>query len=353
MTTRDHYIPRFLLRRFAFRATKKGSFLWQFRPGKGPIQVETKNAGVESLFYGDSTTGVESGLSKIETQWAALLNWLDDGGDPNARSQELWRFAWTLGIRTRALREETAATTGSLLRKMAGADSAMVVAGALRTLDQGEGAFWEEAMKSQPPAVAEAIQMALRADPSIKERLLRQIRELVIAHAPSALRTALNLIAARNLSADVANGQIQGLTKLLAQPSAEVDKFAPPHWSVLRFGANEVVLGDVVTFTIGPQEAVGATARFKADLEAIYVPISHERVLVGSKVDAPALALDAINRASAGLSREALFTARNTQAEAALAATIGSIDAIMSESEKQDLANDAWRDLGTKPHGEA
>ena len=151
MNKRNHYVPQLLLRRFASRGTKKGDCVWVFRKEEPPFETETKNAGVESFFYGDPSSGVEGSLSTVETKWAQLLEWLDSGAHPAARAAELWRLAWVLGMRTRAIRTELTATVQNLLARFASTDDTRRIAAVSRLFDSHFERFWTAHVAALPP----------------------------------------------------------------------------------------------------------------------------------------------------------------------------------------------------------
>jgi hypothetical protein len=346
---RNHYIPRVLLRRFAFRETAKGqAYLWQLAKDGRVVQLETKNAGVESFFYGDPSTGIEDGLARVETEWSRLLGQLDQAGCVNNLPSDLWRFAWLLGIRTRAVREHWSGTARALLASMAATETKTMVDGLNREFDRTIEQNWESVLSQLPGDKRDAVRNAVEADPALKARLLEQVRAQVAKTMPDLFRVVLGSVASKAVAGGAGQGQIKGLSKLLSTDVAPVDALAPESWTVLSFPPQSVVLGDGVTFTVGPKGQVGSVGRFKEDLEAVYVPISHERVLVGCRRGTVPLDVEAINAASACLSSDVIFAARNSEIEQDLAARVGSVEPMLSDVERSEVLDDVWRDFGRK-----
>ncbi|MCC7399499.1 MAG: DUF4238 domain-containing protein [Planctomycetes bacterium] len=339
---RNHYIPRLLLRRFAFRETSKGqAYLWMLSKDKA-VEVESKNAGVASHFYGDPDNNVEDDLADVEAGWRGLLNEVDSGtNNLEHRRTDIWRFAWLLGMRTQASRGHFSAAVEKLLAEMATGATTTGIWCTSPFVERTIEEEWTRALANVPVERRETI----GNDSSLKREMLAAAREHFDAHAAALVRH-LREAGIGGAIAGVTQGQIRGMKALLAQPDAPIDKFAPESWSVLSFAPHSVILGDGVVFTVGQDGLVGSVGRFKDDLEAIYVPVSHHQVLVGFRRGVSLLDVDAVNEASARLSRDYILASRNTSYETALRLQIGSAEPLISEAERVDLLASVWRDLG-------
>ncbi len=345
---RNHHIPRLLLRRFAFRANKKTAYLWQFRKDASPVEVETRNAGVESFFYGVPETGIEDKLADLETNWSSLLADLDAGADLASRSESLRRFVWILAFRTRALRAHFAAAATHLVNEMASVEPATMASVFLREFDKNIAERIEGALALFPKAEPDAIREALRHDPTGKQQLLEQVRGQLPAIVPHAA-ALLRLVAERALPDGAARGQLSGLTKILGTDQNPPGAFDPAFWSTLHLEPHAIVLGDGVVVAVGPGKELGAIGRFGKDWQEVYVPIAHDRVLVGRHDEGrPTLDAAAINDASVGLSHESFFAARNSEVERGLARRIGTLEPMLTADEGRRLASDSWRQLGER-----
>ena len=69
---RHHYIPRFLLARFASQRQEEKSWVWQISTDRA-IEISTKDAAVSKHFYGQDSS-IEDGLVPLETGYAATLS---------------------------------------------------------------------------------------------------------------------------------------------------------------------------------------------------------------------------------------------------------------------------------------
>ena len=90
---RNHYIPRMLLNRFASRTEGKKHWIWQTGQDGQSREISTRDAAVGSLFYGESSTGVERALSEVESRIATVLRRLDEAGESLSEfAPEIRRF---------------------------------------------------------------------------------------------------------------------------------------------------------------------------------------------------------------------------------------------------------------------
>lgn len=204
---------------------------------------------------------------------------------------------------------------------------------------------WEQTLAQFPEEQRVSIRNALNSNQSIKAMVLAGIRKQVSSLAPDLFRKLLGAVTTDSILTGAAKGQVKGLSGILTA-AAPFDRLAPESWTVVSFPSHSVVLGDVVSFTVGPDGQNGTVGRFKEDLEAIYLPISHERVLVGHRKTTPLLDLDSINRASASLSSNVIFAARSTETERALTGLIGSTAPMLSDDERDEVVDNVWRNFG-------
>lgn len=115
---RNHYVPRFLLKRFSSRSQGKKSWIWQVSHEDDPVEISTRDAAVTRDFYGGPSSGVEDAFATAETRFADVLAAIESGDSPQLHQKELREFIWTLVVRTRAFRQQFAQFSGDLLEKV-------------------------------------------------------------------------------------------------------------------------------------------------------------------------------------------------------------------------------------------
>jgi Protein of unknown function (DUF4238) len=105
-TKNQHYLPRFLLNRFASRSKGEEYFTWCFHKGRNPYEPNTKGIAAERFFYGKSTeTSIEAELGIREDDYSTLLREVSSTGNIKAdQALKLAELIANLLIRTRHLR---------------------------------------------------------------------------------------------------------------------------------------------------------------------------------------------------------------------------------------------------------
>jgi hypothetical protein len=347
---RNHYVPQFLLRRFASRGNRKRHWVWQFRSGAGPIEVMTKNAAVSTYFYGQPETGVEDAFANLEGKQAALLCDLEAGQDPNERAQELRVFVWSMSFRTRALRIQFADTAVRAIEQMMAADGKTITEAFGREIANNFDHHLDEVLAKLPPAQRALIRKML-AQPGASEAAREHVLGEIEAAVP--MVEAMLEQASGGMQDAAESGHVKGLMKAFAEGKQVPDRFEVSHWSIERFDANSVVLGDGVVFAAGPDGDLGALGKFTKDFAAVYAPIGHDRVLVGKREEGtPTLGIDEVNVASVQHSLDTFFASRRTDVEVKLAEEIATGEPILSDEELRRIAGDSWKSLGEPRSGD-
>ncbi len=338
---RNHYIPQFLLRRFASRQEQGRSWLWQFRPGQAPTEVVTKDAAVSKFFYGDPETGIEESLAVLEGKQASLLRELDSGANPSDFDQHLLRFVWFLAFRTRSLRHHFAHTAKRGLAELASIDQAKMASLFAAKARSEPDSYILPILDRLPPSLAHLRTplLALLRSKVHQDEFLQEIAKAVV-QVPHILAMIAN-----QAEEAAAKGQVRALKQILDESWNVPTTFRIAQWSVRRFASSSVILGDGGTFAINPAGEVGTVGRFSSTFTALYAPISHECVLIGHRDECPPLSLNEINAASARLSFDTFFASRNTAAEQAMVNLVGTGEPVLSEDDIQRVVAESWGSL--------
>ena len=341
---RNHYVPQFLLRRFASRGNRKRRWVWQFRSGARPVEVVTRDAAVSTYFYGQPETGLEDAFADFEGRQGTLLRDLDAGEDPNDRGQELRVFVWSLAFRTRALRSHFADTAERLLEQMKAVDGKTITDAFGREIANNLDHHLDAILAKLSPAQRAHAQQAMRlpgVSDAMKTYALREVAKSV-PMVGAVLGQVGGLI-----QGAAESGHVKGLMKLFAEGKVVPEKFEVPNWTVELFEGNSVVLGDGVVFATGPNGDWGTLGKFTRSYAEVYAPISHDRVLVGKRnKGTQTLGLAEINAASVQLSLDTFFASRRTDTEVNLADQIGTGEPILSNEELARIAGDSWKSVG-------
>ena len=341
---RNHYVPQFLLRRFASRGNRKRHWIWQFRSGADPVEIVTKDAAVSTYFYGQPATGVEDAFADLEGAQASLLREIDAGTDPNDKGRELCSLVWSLAFRTKALRSHFAATAQRGIEQMRQVDEQTVAEAFERNIDKNFDRLLEAELAKYPASHQALIRDAMSA-PGTPEAMKEHVLKEVAKSVPQVDGILGKIGALVGKATD--SGHVKALVELLAEGKGVPDSFQVPHWSIEQFKPNTVVLGDCAVFAVGPGGDSGALGKFTKNFESLYAPISHDRVLVGRRdTGGRVFCLDEINVASVQCSLQAFFASRSTRMEVELSSQIETGAPILSDDELAQIAKESWSNLG-------
>lgn len=342
---RNHTVPRMLLNRFAARSVSDEHYVWQFRLGTIPFETNTRNASAITEFYGNPSNGLETALSAMETRQSNILTEILAGADPNAVQDDLRSLLWSLTIRTANLRSNLRDLLAKGIDQMAAqADSDTIKRWLPDRIDEEFDASLDGLIEKLPPVQARALKVSLMWRPALRSKLRLWVRMHLdhtdIAEGIQALLGHLcEHLDFETISSDSHVHSLERLPAINHVP----DAFRPDHWSVVRSDSHTVVIGDGACFASNATQETGHLMRFAKDWTAIYLPISHDAVLVASRSAHTALrSIGDINRASAALSYDQFFAARNTERERSLQTLIRTGTATLTLEEMQQIVREVW-----------
>jgi Protein of unknown function (DUF4238) len=332
---RNHFIPRFLLNRFSSRREGKKHWIWQLNRSGPPKEVSTRDAAVSDYFYGGQETGVEDAFTNVEGRFGALLGALDRGEQPENHSEDLCLFVWTLAVRTRAVRGQMGEAVNDLFDQMATTITPdQVLAAVLEQFDLPFDRAIEDHLKEIPAQQRAAIQNVL-STPGVRQQLLLLGRDRVRSiDVGGIFQWILRELGNQNRAAAASeDGQIRGLSFPLESGEAP-ESFRPDYWCVHESSATDLVLGDGCVFATSQEGLVGSLLRFGQAWNALYLPISSSKLLVGGRsLASPVLSASEVNRTSAELSFSHIYARSASDAELSLVQRIGTAAPLISKEE--------------------
>lgn len=337
---RQHYLPRFLQRPFAFRQSGKHFYVYAHHRAHGAYATNVTELGQELDFYGGpEDTSLDDAITIAEKRLALTINRLNSG-DPVAKEDIAALFS-ALSIRTKTMRKSLTDLLPVLLE-----------AGRARLLDDNvirkqlrkslhdpkerKKLFYEQLRKNMPHQSREQrARLYAKALPQWKAFVATQ-EESFVAQMKELIRLFLDR--AREEASSIADDAY--LKALAAGPDKRTQRFADEMlfdiWDSVP-GAF-FILGDcgpVAMFTDGePRLALGAIDDAVV-MSQVFLPISPTRCIVG-RLPSMECTLDVpgVNQISAALSNEFVIShEKESEALAALRQSIGSKDAFMSEDE--------------------
>lgn len=341
---RNHFIPRFLLARFASRRDGKKSWVWQVSQEGDALEISTRDAAVATDFYGGAETGVEDAFAEAEGEFARALSRIEKGDSIEDHEGTLRQLIWTLAIRTRALRQQFAKLAHGLTDKIVETASSPQAQDMLAEYMRAEfPRIMEKELSKFPPEERAAVNAVFSA-PEIREEMLQAMEGLMRSTFPKEIFGHIrDMVRDRGILQEAAEkGQVEGLIRLL-KDSKVPDSFSPSYWQVYKVAPHLMVLGDVCVVAVRADGTFGSLLQGVQEWETLYLPISPSAVLVAAR-RAPASLLDVeqINHASAGLSWSHLYSSKMSDWVRSLASTIGSIAPILSDQDISDLASESW-----------
>lgn len=334
---RHHFIPRFLLNRFASRREGRKAWVWQFDRTRAR-ELSTKDVAVSRDFYGGPASTLEDDLAEHEGAWASALGEVERTGDCRPNIEALRAFVWTLAIRGRAIRSQLGALPVRIVQRALTPERALLLQeqSKARMLERLEGdlsSLWD----ALPPDIAAAVRAKLASDPDLE----RQIREQMMQIVPS-LEVADDLIAATHgphvregFQSTARTGLVQGLAGFVSsEPTPVPESFRPAKWRVLDAHDQEIVLGDLCVIALRDDRTAGGVLGRPSEWRQLYLPISRHKVLVMDRSeDQVDLSLDELNQLSFDLAHEHVFGGTDGAGFRAHMPRIGTRDPTVSDEE--------------------
>lgn len=321
---RQHYIPRLLQRGFLDDALQGAERTWLHRAGTEPSLVSIRDVGVREYFYSkldadgvmtldDLITSLESGID------ADLKEFRSASVGPTVDPKAAARLTMHLTLRTahvRSLFEKGAmqildqvvslASDLNRMRDLLGIDGAALTRTGSRVID--------EAMKALPSGTLLPRRLAQR----VMEFWIRESFEHFHEEAaPSIVRTLAEL--GDRLSDITREGHNKAL--MTADQSHWEDELSRLSWRT--YAVSGAILPDCVALA---QDAAGSITalvlREQHCMDAVILPIAHDRLLVGSSIGNLDISIESINHAGAS-SSDSFFVSRRAIDGEGLASLIG------------------------------
>lgn len=106
-STRQHHLPRFILRGFGSRVRKGRSYTWVHRKALPAYEANIVNVGVEAGFYDlEGDTSVDRRITQSEGDFSELLQELiATDGRCQQQTQRISQFIHHLAVRPKSLRD--------------------------------------------------------------------------------------------------------------------------------------------------------------------------------------------------------------------------------------------------------
>jgi hypothetical protein len=343
---RNHFVPRWLLRRFACLDGKNHDQIWVLRARGKPFRTHINNAGSGNYFYGDPGNGLESLFARTDDRDSKVLAHIEQTADLSFHGEAICRMVRLLSIRTRSLRRKFSDTTADLFAMLEASATTPEVEPFMRAqLSRIFDAQFEKAWNEQPALVRTRVPKG-RARTFARAELERLDLRSAMAHVFGMVKDKIPWDEAAE------RGHVNGLLKLLQQAESEPvpDGWRRLTWRVVQMPPRSLVLGDCTVFAVQH----GSTAPLACvdagkDPAGLCMPIAPDALLVGTVPGQPfPLEPGAINGASAAHSFDSIFASEVTQEVLGLISTLGAARGVLPPEKMDAISRSAWRDLDKK-----
>lgn len=321
---RHHFIPQFLQRGFASRATSKHAYVFVHGRDRPPYEASIVNVGIERQFYTlDGKFDVDNAITRAESSFATLVAGLRSGPFGEVAANRPAELIAHLEVRTRHTRMNMVSMGHSLIKRLhafAGDREAVRRLVIRNLIENGD-------------ELVESIHQQMRAEGigvlASKQWIRSHLPSFVAEKLPEAVERVTALIReglahpGPMLEAAARAGQLRALKQGLS-PLPKTAEYRRLAFSVERV-ARELVLGDsAVVFEVAALRSFTPFLTGDEELLAAYLPLSKDRVLVGRKQGFEP-DLDRLPEAIAKVSAEYLIAASNSDDVRGLRPLIGQL----------------------------
>lgn len=332
---RQHFIPKFLLNNFASRKNGDEVFVWMFRRGISPREVNTKNLAQERDFYGHpESSALEFRIAEHENDFAPIVQRLRQGDLETCDGELVCGYIVHLMIRTKHVRLGAQAAITSFVDKAKDAVPRMKATNMKHRIRK------ETRRQLRESGLNELIKRLPRHQRKmIQDRLDRMVKELDIRPQLAELLGQFKQFPAfKDLGA---NAQLRALNQAVI-PQLRAESISNLEWEILRGDPGTWILGDVAVFgKFGGSDEFRSLLNPVGPIEMVITPLSDNACLVGrsSKV---ILVPDPekMNTEIADLSREFILASRNSAPEARYHQRIGIRSEVVLEGEILEAVRD-------------
>jgi hypothetical protein len=337
---RQHIIPRFLQAGFASRKDGDDVFTWMYRAGQTPFECNTLNVGVEREFYSiGADTAADDAITDVEGPFSELVSSLRETPPQRTSQPQIADLIAHFEIRTRHLRRALFSATDYFIRALA--------------------SFFEDT-----PVATEYFVRKVRTDPELLRKPLaaalgcpQELADLVVANAPpeifkeaisSSLPSISDMIQNRlrgELRGIVKNSHIRALKKAVS-PAARADSLRKLEYATIAYSPGDLILGDsIVLFEVTGSRRYKTLLEGKDELRAVYLPLSPQLLLMGTKSQNAATASD-LSDAIARCSFEYFIGDRNNTTNAVRHTRIGEAAALLTNDQLDEIVRGLYNEAG-------
>jgi hypothetical protein len=342
--TRQHHLPQFLQRGFASRSKAQAHFTWVYRKGKAPFEANIEDVGVERKFYTQGTdSSVDSTITDADSnEFSRTVALARTGSLGVIQSADFPRLFAHLEVRSRQLREVFAHTSENLLARIMRETQDRLPEVLLERWANNPELFNDSVRKYLEERGLSSLYSDQLADTarSLAPAALREIRPLLMQVA-AAVTTTFPGLNRESIKA----AHINALRETVA-PEVRVRHYQSLVYSVVEVSEAELILGDgAVVFNISGSKPFKPMSEVGDEIIAALLPISFQRIVVGSHDPHYQLDPDALRNAIASCSHEFFIAAKFSAENERLMSEIGRSTNLISSHELDQMIDATLREL--------
>ncbi|MGB3795157.1 MAG: DUF4238 domain-containing protein [Alteraurantiacibacter sp.] len=349
----QHFIPQFLQKGFVSpesgdggfgrkpkKAKKKRSKVWVFDRGEEAYHTSIRNKGAERFFYGLEGSVADTRITDAESEYAGLVNELRTNTANTYLSSNslcIAKLVAHLFIRTKHVRsslEEAGDLMLEMTENLLGnrADFERFV----RIIFQKKAGEIEEGLyDSLTSAQQKVARRKLKESPELLSAALEQVTTEMVASNPFSAPFLKRF--KDELPSMARNAHIETFSESVA-PADRIEQLRAFHWFLHTETCDSLILGDTISLC---QTSDGQYKSYLAEskkCERILLPVSSQHILVGSTDSRmQKLDIEAINHASAAISRDFFIASKNTDRERSYAQLINTKSFVIEPRELENV----------------
>jgi hypothetical protein len=359
---RQHIIPRFLLKGFAFSDSKKKKDkpkIWVYDKRRdSPFRSTNENIAVEKEFYTYGDNEADTVITAHESKWAKLVSSLRAGDTSALTSPDIPIMLWHLEVRSKAFREELSLAAQKMVSaisdRILNGDVSELVAVCMKHEEISKYIAIIEKLVSKFGIQCVAREMGFTSThidriSSSRDLLYFFFKDYFV---PTLRQDEAWRLRVKN-SEDFLNiiipqaskkGHIQGLFRAHSRPfEADISFYDCLEYEVLKMEDNSVILGDSIIMRVTKDRKYDKRLTSIDKMIAVALPLSFNQILVGHPAKVKVnIDLPALKKAVAGSSEYFFVGALESDEDRRLHEIIGTEPNLISNDELDTIIQDIW-----------
>jgi hypothetical protein len=310
---RQHFIPRFLLRGFISKETKKESFTYITGRNSSPIETNIKNVAVESKFYEYQDVSADDYITDNEYDYAKAIEYTRTNETLTKQYEtSVASFIESLVVRTKYFRSIITSSTNHLIDRTK--EDLLKDENLIRLIS---------GMLADDTILTKCIDDICKEHPEMDNNKIKQLcREKLESEKHNLAHfvfTGAKVVGPQLFSTlkdktlpEIKTAQIDVLSKSRNE-TERFRQYKTLNWQAKTYTDNNLILGDIGPIAIEKNGDV-VPPIFSKDVLLIILPISSSKIIVGSH-KTPFIHLDSseINMMSASLAVDFIISSHNSQ----------------------------------------